>query len=123
MKSENAVQTEVRLEVSQQGGRIWRNNTGVFIDKRGIPVRYGLCNESKRQNQFTKSSDLIGIKPVLITAEMVGELCGQFVAYEIKKEGWTRNHNDKRENAQENFINIVRSLGGEAKFISDVDDL
>lgn len=122
MKSEDTVQGEVRLKASQQGFRLWRNNVGVMLDKRGIPVRYGLCNESKKQNEKIKSSDLIGVKPVIITPDMVGSVIGVFYAREVKKEGWEYK-GTPREKAQLNFLNIVRFMGGDAEFISDVEDL
>ena len=122
MKSEDAVQGEVRLKVSQQGNRVWRNNVGVMLDRRGVPVRYGLANESKKQNEKTKSSDLIGIRQVLITPDMVGQTFGQFMALEVKKEGWVYS-GTPREEAQLNFISIVCSLGGYGMFIDNADDL
>ncbi len=122
MKSETEIQTEVRLQCTKQGNRLWRNNVGVAFRKDGVPVRYGLCNESKIQNKKTKSSDLIGIKQVMITPEMVGKTVGVFYAREVKKEGWEYK-GTPREKAQLNFINIVRSLGGDAEFISSVEEL
>lgn len=122
MKSETAVQSETRLKASNEGNVLWRNNVGVAKRDDGVPIRYGLCNESKQQNEKVKSSDLIGIKQVLITQEMVGQTIGQFYAREVKKEGWVFK-GTKREIAQLNFITIVLSLGGDAEFISDSDNL
>jgi len=121
-KPEQLVQAQVRMEASQQGFRLWRNNVGVAMDSRGIPIRYGLCNESKQMNKNIKSSDLIGIRPIVITQEMVGETIGQFVAMEVKKEDWKFSGND-REQAQDRFLTLVKSLGGYAKFINNVEDL
>lgn len=126
-KSETAVQTECRMAASTQGNRLWRNNVGVAqrIDKntgKTIPVRYGLCNESKQMNKRIKSSDLIGIKRVLITQNMVGTTIGQFWAPEIKKGDWVYT-GTKRELAQLKFHQIVNDLGGCAKFVNDVGKL
>jgi len=116
--SESRVQSQIRLEASKLGMKLWRNNVGVFIDDRRIPVRYGLANESKKMNSVMKSSDLIGIRPVTITPYHVGTVIGQFVAFEVKKESWVFSGNP-RENAQFNFIKAVVSAGGHAKFVNN----
>ncbi len=119
MKSETAIQQKRQLDSSKCGVRLWRNNVGAYYDNRGVPVRYGLCNESKQQNEKFKSSDLIGITPVVITQEMVGRTIGVFTAEECKKEGWVFNPKNKREVAQLNFINLVLSMGGVGRFVND----
>ena len=122
MKDESTVSDEVRLKASQLGWRLWRNNVGVAVDKRGIPVRYGLCNESKRMNTKTKSSDLIGIRPVVITQDMVGKVIGQFVAVEVKRSNWKWS-GSPRELAQLNYHGIVNELGGYGVFMNNMEDL
>ena len=69
---ETDVQASIRLEAAGKGIVLWRNNVGVLMDQRGRPVRYGLANDSERVNSVTKSSDLIGIKPLAIQDYHVG---------------------------------------------------
>lgn len=113
--SEAAVKNRIRLEASEKGARLWINNIGAFHTINGDFVRYGLANESKQQNAHIKSSDLIGIKPVLITQELVGSKIGQFLCREVKRAGWHYGHT-AREKAQLNWINLINSLGGDAAF-------
>lgn len=110
------IQAHVRLAASAAGWRVWRNNIGVLMDARGVPVRYGLANESKAVNSSVKSGDLIGIRPVLITPEMVGQTIGQFVSLECKRPEWKFNANDKHQAAQAHWAKIVNDLGGYAIF-------
>lgn len=113
--SEAAIQVNVRLAASKAKWAVWRNNTGVLQDERGVPVRFGLCNDSKQLNARYKSSDLIGLRPVLITQEMVGKVIGQFVAREVKHGGWHYKATE-REKAQAAFLALVNSMGGDGKF-------
>jgi len=116
-KSENEIKAEVMLEASKLGWTLFRNNVGVAVRQDGTPVRYGLANISQKMNQAVKSSDLIGIRPVLITPEMVGHTLGQFVAIEVKKEDW-KFSGKGREAAQLKFIDIINGLGGYACFVN-----
>ena len=121
--SEARTQDLIRLEASKQGILLWRNNNGAYKTDDGRFVRYGLANDSSAINARVKSSDLIGIKPVTITHEMVGRTIGQFVAREVKKPNWKFSKNDKHAEAQRRFMNIVNSKGGDAKFAQGVDDV
>ncbi len=113
--SESRVQTLIRLEASNKGARLWRNNNGATYDERGNFIRYGLANDSKQLNKMIKSSDLIGIKPVVIGYEHIGHTIGQFVAREVKHPMWTY-AGDEREQAQLRFLELVISMGGDAQF-------
>jgi hypothetical protein len=116
--SESAVQTNIRLEASRKGIRLWRNNVGVAHNpEEGTYVRYGLANESSQMNKVVKSGDLIGVRPVTITPAHVGTVIGQFVSREAKHGAW-RYTGTEREVAQLNWINLVNSLGGDATFAS-----
>ena len=113
--SENDVQARVRLAASQAGNVLWRNNVGMLRDERGVPVRFGLCNDSKALNERVKSSDLVGIRRVLVTQQMVGSVVGQFYAREVKRVGW-KYTGTPREVAQLRFIETVVTMGGDAGF-------
>lgn len=115
MPSEAWAQSAVRLEASQKGARLWRNNNGAFQNETGRWIRFGLGNDSEQLNRKIKSSDLIGIRPVPITQEMVGSTIGRFTCREIKAPGW-RYTATEREIAQLNWINVINALGGDAAF-------
>jgi len=114
-KSEAAVQANERLKMTRDGGRLWRNNRGVAINEKGSHVRYGLANDTKQMNKIIKSHDLIGIKPVMITGAMVGDIIGQFTSREVKPGDWVYTGTE-RERAQHAWGKLIISLGGDAKF-------
>ena len=116
--NETDAQSTVRLEAAELDVLLWRNNVGVLLDATGRPVRYGLANDSKAMNKKTKSSDLIGLRKVLITPAHVGTIIGQFVAREIKPSGWQYSATD-REKAQLNYLNLVVDYGGDASFATE----
>lgn len=99
---------------------IWltRNNVGALMDKRGVPVRYGLANESPAQNQKFKSADLIGIHTFTVEQQHVGMQIGQFCSVEMKEKNWQYT-GDEHEAAQLAFAQFVISKGGAAIFASE----
>ena len=119
---EQDLQQLIRAEASAAGGVLWRNNVGALPDSRGKWVRYGLANDSAAMNARVKSSDLIGIEPVLITPEMVGSRIGRFIAREIKRPGW-RWSGSAREVAQLRYMSLVVQMGGNACFAAGVGTL
>lgn len=115
--SESAVQARVRLEAARAHIHAWRNNVGGFIDARGIPVRYGLGNDSKRFNEVCKSADLIGIKPRLIEPADVGHIIGQFWSRECKRSDW-KFKDTPEERAQVAWAAIINASGGDAAIVT-----
>lgn len=113
--SEAAVQNNVRLEASNKGLRLYRNNLGAGYMQDGSFIRWGLANESTSMNKEVKSSDLIGIRPILIEQHHIGQIIGQFVARETKPGYWSFVGNE-HETAQLKFLEIIMSLGGDAAF-------
>ena len=122
-QSESSVQAEVRLECARRGILLFRNNSGAFKDDTGRVIRFGLGNDSAQTNSVMKSSDLIGIQAVTITPDMVGQTVGVMHAYECKAPGWRLTPGDKRGQAQLVFLNLVRSRGGVAAFVTCVEDI
>lgn len=113
--SEAAVQSVVRLEAARKGVKLWRNNVGALIDSRGIPVRYGLANDSKQLNEAIKSADLIGWRPLRIGQQHVGHTVAQFVSRECKRRDW-RYTGDPHEVAQLAWASLIVADGGDAAF-------
>lgn len=99
--SEQRVQSAVRLEAARKGYKLFRNNKGSLLDSRGVPVRFGLANDSKAVSDTWASADLIGWSPT-----------GQFVSVELKAEG------GRVSKAQENWAALVRAGGGMALIIN-----
>jgi len=81
------------------------------MDERGVPVRFGLGNDSARLNAVLKSSDLIGIAAN-----------GRFVAIECKAPGWI-GPRTPRERAQQAWIELIKRNGGYAGFATVITDL
>lgn len=121
--SESRVQSQCRLRAEEQGNFLTRNNVGALKDDRGVPVRYGLMNDSKALNQIIKSADLIGGRQVLITPEMVGQKILQFYSVECKEADWTFNPNDKHTAAQLRWAQYINSRGGYAVFATTPDHI
>ncbi len=116
-ESEAEVQKRIRLEAPRKGVILWRNNVGVLRDERGVPIRFGLANDTKRLNESVKSGDLIGWRPIIITPAHVGHRIAQFVSRECKHEGWTYSGTE-HEQAQLKWATAVITDGGDACFAS-----
>lgn len=120
--NETEFQKLVQFECSRRGQRLWRNNIGATYDQTGRFIRYGLANESVAVNKNIKSGDLIGITPRIITPADVGHTVGIFTSVEVKRPGWSFKATS-REQAQQRWIDLINSLGGYAKFVSDLNEL
>ena len=115
--SEIEQQNRIRQAASAAGWLLWRNNVGALQADNGQWVRYGLANDSAAMNERLKSSDLVGIEPLIITPDMVGRVVGRFVAIEVKRSGWSY-RGTGREVAQNRFLELVNGRGGSGRFVS-----
>lgn len=120
--SEAAAQAAVRLEAAQKGVRLFRNNVGALLDSRGVPVRFGLANDSKEVNDVIKSSDLVGWRRTLILPEHVGTVIAQTVLREVKEPGW-KYSGDEHEVAQLAWLQLGASDGADVAFCTGVGTL
>lgn len=80
---------------------------GTVIIQHARPIQVGLCDGS---------SDIIGMRSIQITPEMVGQRIAQFVAVEMKTpKGATTEEQDR-------FIAMVEFMGGIAGVAKNVDE-
>lgn len=121
--NEAAVQTHVRERMANEGGTPMRNNVGVAQTEDGRPVRYGLMNSSKQENQRFKSSDIVGPVPIIIKPHHVGRLLGVMANFECKHSDWVFNPSDERAAAQLRYIEVMRKAGCIAGFVRSADDV
>lgn len=117
LSAEAYVQSQIRLEAARKGIYLWRNNCGAGTLDNGSFIRWGLANESEAVNKVIKSADLIGIRRLVITPEMVGQTVGIFVSREAKAADWHYTGTD-REVAQLKWLTLINSYGGDAKFVT-----
>lgn len=120
-QTEAAIQQDIRLIASKIGANLWRNNSGAVTTDDNRHIRFGLGNDSKNINDEFKSSDLIGITPLMITPQHIGRIVGVFTAIEVKHGGWSWSGND-RELAQWNYLQLIQNKGGFATFANSVED-
>lgn len=104
---ESIIGSDIQIEMSKTGVRLFRNNIGTLRDRNGTYVTYGLCNGS---------SDYIGWKSIEVTAEMIGRKLAIFVACEVKQPG------KKATQEQKNFIAAVNFSGGIGVVVTSVKE-
>ena len=106
---ETTIQQHIRLALgTRRDLRLFRNNTGTLPDPRtGRPVQFGLARGS---------ADLIGMRTVTITPDMVGQRIAVFTSIELKTP------QGRATPAQQNWLHMVRRAGGIAGIARSVRD-
>ena len=105
--SEQELQQQIRLQLGSSPVRLCRNNVGALRDERGRLVTYGLCKGS---------SDLIGLRQVLIGPEHLGQTMAVFSAIEVKAtKGRLREE-------QRSFLELVERFGGYSGIATSVEE-
>lgn len=106
---EQTIQQQIRLDLGTHPDlRLFRNNVGTGTDQRtGNFIRYGLAKGS---------GDLIGIRRITITPDMVGRQIGVFVSLEVKTS------TGRPGSDQLAWLGMVRQFGGIAEIVRSTDD-
>lgn len=112
MHNEATTSAIIEQYAPRMGFTLLRNNVGAARDDTGRLIRFGLGNTSAKRTKIITSVDWIGWR----------DSDGRFTAIEAKRAGW-RGPTDERERAQKAFIDLVRSRGGIAGFVTNLDDL
>lgn len=108
MANEQAIQNRIRIALGARPDlKLFRNNTGAYRDQNGQFVRFGLC---------VGSSDLIGLRSVVVTPDMVGKKVALFSAIEVKAEKGRPTADQTR------FLHVVSEMGGLAGIARSEED-
>ena len=107
--AETTLQQHIRLALGTRTDlRLFRNNTGTLPDPRtGRPVQFGLARGS---------ADLIGLRTVTVTPDMVGQQLAVFTSIEVKTS------TGRLTPEQHNWLHMVRRAGGIAGVARTVSD-
>lgn len=126
---ELSLQNMIRAELSKHGIMNFRNNTGMgwagkpekiykqqsvvcypgdVVVRQARPLHAGLCEGS---------SDIIGIKSVIVTPDMIDKTVGIFVGAEVKTKA------GRISDKQHTFRDNINKAGGLADVIRSVDEV
>ena len=106
--AEANIMNKIMLAMSKKGFLCWRNQVGIFKTMDG----------SRTVNIGVKgSSDLMAIKPTVITPDMVGQTVAVFVAVEVKTA------TGRQSEAQKKWQAAVEKLGVEYILARSEDDI
>jgi hypothetical protein len=117
--SETDTQRKIITALSQYERRLFRNNVGKAWQGKWKMLPDGrVVIEHPRMIDFglaTGSGDIIGVRSVEITPEMVGQRIGQLVSLEVKEA--TGSSED-----QKNWHKMVQFMGGLSGVVRSVDE-
>ena len=102
--TEKELQSHLQRHLNRRGMRLFRNNVGMMQVSQERIIKYGVGGAG--------AADLIGLRPIVVTEDDVGQTIGQFVALEVKGEG------GRESLLQRNFISIIEELGGYARLVN-----
>ena len=131
---ENNIQNNIRLDCSKYTNRIFRNSVGTGYAPHCVHAALNKINDKETRKRVEAelnkglitygfgvgSSDLIGIQAIKITPDMINSIVGVFTAIEVKDP----DHKTKPVllKKQNNFIKLIKSLGGRGGFATSSDE-
>ena len=104
---ETNIMNKIMLAMSKKGWLCWRNQVGLFKTMDGRTVNIGIKG----------SSDLMAVKPTVITPDMVGQTLAVFVAVEVKTA------TGRQSEPQKKWQNAVEKLGVKYILARSEDDI
>lgn len=130
MNHEGVTISKVQIWATENGWRVFRNSVGLGWAG-NVSEEYKIRDKSGRELQVVEltgarrvhyglvrgSSDLIGWRPLVITADMVGKTVAQFTAVECKTRAYKRLTPE-----QSNFLTQVDLAGGAAYVARETND-
>lgn len=95
---------------SDDGVLLVRNNSGFAFYKNGTAVKFGVGTDEHG------GGDLIGLAPILITQEMVGQTIGAFLSVEVKI---GKDYQKKNQAKWHRWVTFRHGLSGIARSVED----
>jgi hypothetical protein len=118
--TETDIQRRIQIALSWRDARMFRNNVGEAWLGRNFTIRDGKLIDGKAHRVAyglaPGSSDLIGLRSVPVTPQMVGMHVAVFCAVEVKSE------KGRSSQEQDSFLEMVQSLGGMSGIARSVEE-
>lgn len=105
---ETNIMNKIMLAMSKKGWFVWRNQSGVFKS---------MCGKQTIRIGQVGSSDIMAIKPTVITPDMVGQTLAVFVAVEVKTA------TGKQSEVQKKWQTAIEKTGAEYILARSEDDV
>lgn len=118
--SERELIEQILMAASEKGARLFRQNVGMGWAGKVTRLKNGSIRIDNprplRAGLTTGSADIIGITPVTITPDMIGQTIGVFTSVEVKTGRVATTEDQKR------WFEMVDRMGGQAMIVRSVGE-